>query len=119
MKSFVLLTLPYILSAAPIEPHILEYDHIYALLIASSIILIAFIIYSLFFLYRSRNIQTQTGMEEMIGLDAKVLEIYQESYLVKCHSETWEALSDTALEVGQITKVVALDGLLLKVEPKE
>jgi membrane-bound serine protease (ClpP class) len=60
-----------------------------------------------------------TGREEMVGLDGKVLDWNGTSGRVLVHSERWKAIADRPLVPGQNIRVVELDGLTLKIEPRE
>lgn len=119
MQIFFALLLPLSLFASEKTFVLTQCDHLFAILIASAFISLAFIFYSIYFLFRSRSMPTDTGAEEMVGLDAKVIEKTKEGYLVKCHSETWEGVSDIPLNINQIVKVDSLKGLLLHLTPKE
>ncbi|MCR4301148.1 MAG: hypothetical protein NUV51_06010, partial [Sulfuricaulis sp.] len=55
--------------------------------------------------------------EEMIGAIGVALENFKEAGRVRVHSEEWQAHSNVAIKRGQKLKVVALEGLLLQVEP--
>ena len=119
MQRLFALLFPFSLIASEKRFILTECKHLFPILIASTLISLAFIIYSIYFIIKSRSIATDTGMEEMIGLDAKVIAKTEDGYLVTCHSETWEGVSDTPLEINQIVKVDALAGLLLHLKPKE
>ncbi len=119
MQALFTLLIPLSLFASEKRFILTECKHLFPTLIASTLISLAFIIYSIYFLIKARSIKTDTGMEEMIGLDAKVIEKTKDGYLVKCHSETWEGISDTPLEINQVVKVDSLRGLLLHLKPKE
>ncbi|MCD6258886.1 MAG: hypothetical protein J7J31_04705 [Helicobacteraceae bacterium] len=119
MQSLFALLIPLSLIASEKTFILTDCKHLFPILIASTLISLAFIIYSIYFIIKSRSIETDTGMEEMIGLDAKVIAKTEDGYLVKCHSETWEGVSDIPLEINQIVKVDALAGLLLHLKPKE
>ena len=55
----------------------------------------------------------------MIGSDGEVVKSDQGGYYVFCHGEIWHAQSDTLLTVGQKVQVLELQGLVLRVQPKE
>jgi membrane-bound serine protease (ClpP class) len=65
---------------------------------------------------RSRSARVLTGAEEMIGASAEVLESVDNGYYVRCHGETWQAMSENPLKVGQKVRVTGRDGLILKVK---
>jgi membrane-bound serine protease (ClpP class) len=66
---------------------------------------------------KARKRDVVSGREEMIGAIGEVLENFKETGRVRVHSEEWQAQSNVALKRGQKVKVVALEGLLLQVEP--
>ena len=58
-----------------------------------------------------------SGMEELLGSEALVVEDFEQEGRVNIHSENWSALCDTPLQKGQYVKVIGIDGLTLQVEP--
>ncbi len=89
------------------------------LVIAFSLVSLAFFILVMRLFIRSRAAKVVTGAEEMIGAVAEVLEEDEKGYRVHCHGETWLAESDSTLSVGQKVQVVELDGLVLHIKPIE
>jgi len=87
------------------------------LIIAFSLVSLGFFIFVLRFLLHSRSVKIVTGIDEMVGATAKVLESTKEGYRVRCHGEIWYATSDSVLEVGQNVRVESLSGLILHVNP--
>jgi membrane-bound serine protease (ClpP class) len=87
------------------------------LVIAFSVVSLAFFIFILRFLIRSRSIKIVTGIDEMIGASAEVVEATQKGYRVRCHGEIWYAQSDSTLQIGQKVRVESLSGLVLHVKP--
>ncbi|MCW8820628.1 MAG: nodulation protein NfeD [Sulfurovum sp.] len=85
------------------------------LIIAFSLVSLGFFIFVLQFLIRSRSVKIVTGVDEMVGATAQVLESTKEGYRVRCHGEIWYATSDNELEVGQNVRVESLSGLTLHV----
>ncbi|MBE0515058.1 nodulation protein NfeD [Sulfurimonas sp.] len=67
----------------------------------------------------SRSAKIVSGADEMIGAAAKVVDVREDGYLVHCHGETWSAVSESELSIGQDVEVVELSGLVLKVKPIE
>ncbi|WP_241691007.1 MULTISPECIES: NfeD family protein [Sulfurimonas] len=65
----------------------------------------------------SRSAKVVSGAEEMIGAVANVIDSNEKGYLVHCHSETWSAVSESKLSVGQNVQVIERSGLVLKVKP--
>ncbi len=60
-----------------------------------------------------------TGTEEMIGARGKVEAWGDDGGTVFVHGERWRAASDRALSPKQAVEVVGLDGLTLRVAPRE
>ena len=87
------------------------------LIIAFSLVSLGFFIFVLRFLLHSRSLKVVTGMDEMVGATAEVLESMKDEYRVRCHGEIWYATSDSLLEVGQNVRVESLSGLVLHVKP--
>ena len=66
---------------------------------------------------KARRRPIVSGMEELLGGKATVINDFDHNGTVTIHSETWQALSDTPLYKGQKVKVTKVQGLTLKVEP--
>ena len=64
-----------------------------------------------------RRHKVGTGREELVGAVATVLKDFDGEGPVWLHSERWTALSDRPLRKDQTVRVVAIDGLKLRVEP--
>lgn len=87
------------------------------LVIAFSLVSLGFFIFVLRFFMHSRSLKIVTGMDEMVGATAEVLDVMKEKYRVRCHSEIWYATSDSVLEIGQNVRVESISGLVLHVVP--
>ena len=87
------------------------------LIIAFSLVSLGFFIFVLRFLLHSRSVKIVSGIDEMVGARAEVIESTKEGYRVRCHGEIWYAASDSVLEVGQDVRVESLSGLVLHVKP--
>lgn len=66
---------------------------------------------------KARSRPVVSGLEELVGGQAIVINNFDHNGAVTIHSETWQALSDTPLHKGQKVKVTDIQGLTLKVEP--
>lgn len=66
---------------------------------------------------RARRRPVVSGLEQLVGGEARVLADFDHHGQVSIHSETWTATSPTALKKDQLVKVIGLKGLTLKVEP--
>ena len=87
------------------------------LIIAFSISSLAFFILVMRLFVSSRSAKVVSGVEEMIGSSAEVIESRDNGYIVHCHGERWSAISDIELSVGQSVEVIEISGLILKVKP--
>lgn len=87
------------------------------LIIAFTVVSLVFFIFVIRFLIKSRSAKIVTGIDEMIGSMAEVLESSEKGYRVRCHGEVWNAESDSVLEIGQKVRVESLSGLVLHVNP--
>ncbi len=66
---------------------------------------------------KARRRPVVTGMEELIGGEATVINDFAHNGSVIIHGENWLALSDARLHKDQKVKVTGIQGLTLKVEP--
>lgn len=64
-----------------------------------------------------RRHRVGTGREEMVGALATVMKDFENEGPVWLHSERWTAVSDQPLRKDQTVRVVAMDGLKLRVVP--
>ncbi|MCK4874413.1 MAG: nodulation protein NfeD [Sulfurimonas sp.] len=87
------------------------------LIIAFSLSSLAFFVLVMRLFIKSRSAKVVSGIEEMVGSSAEVIEPFDKGYIVHCHGERWSATSDSELSVGQSVQVVELSGLILKVKP--
>lgn len=86
------------------------------LIVAFSISSFAFFIFVMRLFLSSRSAKIVSGAEEMLGSEAEVIESFENGYFVHCHGETWSAISESKLSVGDIVEVTGLSGLILKVK---
>jgi membrane-bound serine protease (ClpP class) len=68
------------------------------------------------FAVRSRHRPVVSGAEEMLGSIGESMEDFDARGRVRVHSESWIAQSDRPVRKGARVRVVAMDGLTLKVE---
>ena len=66
---------------------------------------------------RARRRPVVSGVEELIGGQATVMNDFKREGLVTIHSELWQARSNVPLHKGQQVRVTAMSGLTLQVEP--
>ncbi len=93
------------------------YTIAWPLIAAVASISAAFFIGVVFMALKARKRRVVSGQEEMIGALGEALENFKGEGRVRVHSEEWQARSGTALKRGQKVKVVAMEGLVLTVEP--
>lgn len=77
----------------------------------------AFFIGVMFMALKARRRRVVSGKEEMIGAIGEALENFKGAGRVRVHSEEWQARSESPLKRGQKVKVIAIEGLMLTVEP--
>ncbi len=65
---------------------------------------------------RSRHSPVVSGAEEMLGAIGESLEDFDARGRIRVHSESWVAQSDHPVRRGERVRVVAMDGLTLKVK---
>ncbi len=66
---------------------------------------------------KARRRPVVSGLEEIIGGEATVVNDFDHKGTVTIHSESWQAVSDTPLHKNQLVKVIDIKGLILQVEP--
>lgn len=66
---------------------------------------------------KARRRPVVSGLEELLGSEAVVVDDFEQTGRVNIHSESWNALCNTPLQKGQYVKVTGIDGLTLQVEP--
>jgi membrane-bound serine protease (ClpP class) len=77
----------------------------------------AFLLLVAGFALRAHNRPVVTGREQMIGGRGKVVSWSNLAGRVHIHGETWQAVSDAPLSVGQFVTIRDLRGLTLVVAP--
>ena len=76
-----------------------------------------FFIFIVGMVFKSRKRPVVSGMEELVGAEAEVVEDFTGSGRVRVHSELWNARSAGPLRRGQRVRVSEVDGLVLVVGP--
>jgi membrane-bound serine protease (ClpP class) len=77
----------------------------------------AFFILALGIMIKARRNPIVSGREELIGETGIALEDFEETGMVRMHSENWRAITNQALHKNDKVKVKNLDGLTLIVTP--
>lgn len=68
---------------------------------------------------RSRRRPVVAGVEAMVGATAVALEAFDREGWVRASGERWRARSASPMASGDAARIVAVDGLLLVVEPQD
>ena len=68
---------------------------------------------------KARRRPVVSGMEELLGKEATVLDNFDHEGLVLIHGEHWRAFCETTLHKDQQVKVIDVKGITLKVAPLE
>lgn len=89
------------------------------LIISFSLSSLAFFVLLIRFVLSSRSAKVVSGKEEMIGMQAEVIEKQDGSYRVHCHGEIWTAHSDKELEPGERAYVDSISGLTLNLRSEK
>ncbi len=67
--------------------------------------------------FKARRRPVVSGLEELIGGTAIVINDFDDKGTVTIHSEKWQAVSNVPLHKDQQVKVIDVKGLILQVEP--
>lgn len=87
------------------------------LVVGTALVVAVFSIWVLGRLFRLRKVKPTIGSGEMIGMVGEAREDFDRSGRVYVHSELWTADTTEPVEAGQKVRVVAIEGLRLRVEP--
>ncbi|UCC55370.1 MAG: nodulation protein NfeD, partial [Gammaproteobacteria bacterium] len=68
---------------------------------------------------KARRRPVVSGEEEMLAAEGVVIRDFVGSGRIRVHGEVWNAESSVPLKSGDHVRVTAVDGLVLKVQPKE
>lgn len=88
-----------------------------SIIITFALISVVMFIFIIGMAITSRGRPVVSGIEELIGAYATVINDFDDKGRVSVHSETWNAKSHTPLHKGQKVRVTTVDGLVLMVEP--
>ncbi len=67
---------------------------------------------------KARRQVVVSGAEQLIGLEAEVLEEFNHEGQVRAHGELWQAHTQSPLHKGQRVRITSIDGLILNVTPE-
>ncbi|MEW6038389.1 MAG: nodulation protein NfeD [Pseudomonadota bacterium] len=90
-----------------------------AVVAAFAVSSVAFFVFALGMIIKSRGRPVVSGREEIIGGVGVALEDFDHTGRIQIHSEIWFARTDTPLYKGQRARVIDMDGLTLLVTPVE
>jgi len=90
-----------------------------AVIISFTVISVLLLIFVIGMALKARLRPIVSGMEELLGKKATVLNDFDHEGLVLIHGENWRALSETALQKDQQVKVIDVTGITLTVAPIE
>jgi len=90
-----------------------------AVVAAFALTSVAFFVFALGMVIKSRHRPVVSGREELIGGVGVALEDFDDTGRIRIHSEIWFAHSDAPLRKGQKARVIDIDGLTLQVTPVE
>jgi len=87
------------------------------LIFALSLITAGFFLFIIGAAIKARERPVVSGQEEMLHTSGEVLDDFEGKGRIRIHGEIWLAESATPLRRGDKVQVVAVDGLVLKVQP--
>lgn len=87
------------------------------LILAVALVSLLFFMLIVRMLLKARARRIVSGVEEMVGMEADVLEATRSGYWVRCHGERWYAESETPLAPSQRATVASVSGLTLHLIP--
>jgi len=68
---------------------------------------------------RARRRPVVSGMEALIGSYGEALDDFEHEGRIRIHGESWRAYTGSPVQRGDRVRVVALEGLLMRVEPED
>jgi len=87
------------------------------LIVTFALISAAFFLTILGMAIKARQRPVVSGMEQMMHSTGEVLDDFEQRGWVRVQGERWEAQANRPLKRGEKIRVVAMDGLILQVEP--
>ncbi len=87
------------------------------LVIALALTSLAFMMFVTGLALRQRRRPVVSGREQLLGGVGEALEPFAGDGRVMAHGETWAARSRVPVGAGQAVRIIAIDGLVLEVEP--
>lgn len=90
-----------------------------SLIIAVSTITAAFFLIVIRMVIRAHQKPVVSGSEELVGLTGEVVADFEKRGFIHIHGENWQAEANTPMTAGTRVRVTGIEGLTLKIEPKE
>ncbi|MCB1984566.1 MAG: nodulation protein NfeD [Burkholderiales bacterium] len=87
------------------------------LIVTFALLSAAFFLLVLGMAIKARQRPVVSGMEQMVQSAGEALDDFTQQGWVRIHGERWEAQTSVPLKRGDKIRVVAIDGLILRVEP--
>ncbi|MBX3629489.1 MAG: nodulation protein NfeD [Nitrosomonas sp.] len=87
------------------------------LIVTFALLSAAFFLLILGMAVKARQRPVVSGMEQLVHDTGTVIDNFEQEGWVRIHGEQWKARSNTPLKRGEKIHVVAMDGLILYVEP--
>lgn len=87
------------------------------LIVSFALLTATFFIFVLNMVMKARQQPVVSGMEQLVHSVGKVIDDFDTQGWVRVHGELWKARTHSPLKSGQQVRVVALNGLVLLVEP--
>ncbi len=87
------------------------------LIFALSVLTAGFFLFIVGAAIKARERPVVSGQEEMLHASGEVLDDFESKGHIRIHGEVWQAESATPLRGGDRVQVIAIDGLVLKVQP--
>ena len=88
-----------------------------SIIITFTVISVLVFIFVIGMAIRARRRPVVSGLEQLVGGEARVMADFDHQGQVAIHSETWTAISPTPVKKDQTVKVTGMKGLTLQVEP--
>lgn len=88
------------------------------LILSLSVISAGFFLFVVGAAVRSRQRPVVSGLEEMLHASGEAIDSFQNSGRIRIHGEIWQAESTVPVKQGDKVQVIAVNGLVLKIQPK-
>jgi membrane-bound serine protease (ClpP class) len=89
------------------------------LLVSMAVAASAAVLGTIWLALRARNLPVVSGVEQLARATAIALEDFEREGAVRVHGERWRARSAAPVRKGDTLRIVSVDDLVLRVEPRE